>query len=58
MTIEGLAGEAEIHTTHLSGIELGERNPGWEIVCRIAAALEVRVGDLERIGRERAEAES
>jgi len=56
MTIEGLAGEAEIHTTHLSGIELGERNPGWEIVCRIAAALEVRVGDLERIGRERAEA--
>ncbi len=58
MTIEGLAGEAKIHTTHLSGIELGERNPGWEIVRRIAAALEVRVGDLERIGSERSAAKS
>jgi transcriptional regulator with XRE-family HTH domain len=52
MTIEGLADEAKIHATHLSGIEHGKCNPGWEIVRRIAAALEVGVGDLERIGGE------
>jgi transcriptional regulator with XRE-family HTH domain len=58
MTIEDLAGEAKIHTTHLSGVERGKRNPGWEVVRRIAIALEVRVGDLERLGGELAEAES
>ncbi|HEX6688608.1 MAG TPA: helix-turn-helix transcriptional regulator [Solirubrobacterales bacterium] len=58
LTIEDLAGEADVHYTHVSSIERGKSNPGWEIVSKLAAALEVSVGDLERVGAEQAEAES
>lgn len=46
MTIEGLAGDAGIHWTHLSRIENGRRRPTWEVVVALAAALEVDMGEL------------
>jgi transcriptional regulator with XRE-family HTH domain len=55
MTIEGLAAEAEIHWTYLSGIENGKRNPSWEIIGKLATALEVSVADIVRVAGEQAE---
>ena len=46
MTIEGLAADADIHWTYLSEIENGKRNPSWEVVNRLAAALDVGVAEL------------
>jgi transcriptional regulator with XRE-family HTH domain len=54
MTIEGLASEAAIHWTYLSGIENGKHNPSWEVVTRLADALEVDLGDLARLAAEQA----
>jgi transcriptional regulator with XRE-family HTH domain len=48
LTIEALAGTAGIHTTYLSGIERGQRNPTWRIVGYIANALGVEISDLAR----------
>jgi transcriptional regulator with XRE-family HTH domain len=45
-TIEELAGEAGIHTTYLSAIELGRRNPSWNKVGAIATALEMEISAL------------
>jgi transcriptional regulator with XRE-family HTH domain len=55
MTIEGLAGEAKIHWTYLSGIENGKRNPSWEIIGKLATALDVSVADIVRVAGEQAE---
>jgi transcriptional regulator with XRE-family HTH domain len=52
MTIEALAAEADIHWTYLSGIENGRRNPSWDVVGGIAAALGVAIADLERLAGE------
>jgi transcriptional regulator with XRE-family HTH domain len=52
MTIEGLAAEAKIHWTYLSEIEHGKRNPSWNVVGRLAAALGVAIADLERVAGE------
>ncbi len=49
LTIEALAWAARIHTTYLSGIERGERNPSWEKIRSIAAALEVDALALVRL---------
>ena len=49
MTIEALAAEADIHWTYLSDIENRKRNPSWEVVTRLAAALEVGLTDLARL---------
>jgi transcriptional regulator with XRE-family HTH domain len=54
MSIEGLATEAGIDTTYLSGIERGKRNPTWAVVSSLAVALEVKVADLESLaGKQR-----
>lgn len=53
MTIEGLAGQSEIHWTYLSGIEHGKRNPSWEVICRIAIALDIEMGSLVNLASER-----
>jgi transcriptional regulator with XRE-family HTH domain len=49
MSIEALAGEAEIHWTYLSGIENGKRNPSWDVLCRIASALDIEILELVRL---------
>jgi hypothetical protein len=54
MTIEGLAAEASIHTTYLSGIERGKHSPTWEVVGGVAAALGVLIADLEHLAYEQA----
>lgn len=48
MSIEALAMEAGIHTTYLSGIEHGRRNPSWKVVGALADVLEVKISDLAR----------
>jgi transcriptional regulator with XRE-family HTH domain len=51
-SIEALAGAAGIHTTYLSGIERGRRNPTWRIVGRLAFALDVEISELARQAEE------
>jgi transcriptional regulator with XRE-family HTH domain len=51
-TIEGLAAEAEIHWTYLSGIENGKHNPSWVVVNKISRALDVGMGDLAEVAGE------
>jgi transcriptional regulator with XRE-family HTH domain len=43
---EDLAHRARMHTTYLSGIENGRRNPTLDVVERLAAALGVEVATL------------
>jgi transcriptional regulator with XRE-family HTH domain len=52
MTIEALAAEAGIHWTSLSRIENAKRKPTWDVVSRLATALEVDLGDLARLAAE------
>lgn len=49
MTIEAVASQANIHWTYLSRIENAKRKPTWDVVCRLAAALEIDLGDLARL---------
>ena len=46
LTQEEVAHRAGIHVTYLSGVERGIRNPSLKNIRAIAAALDVRVGDL------------
>ena len=48
MTIEGLAGAANMHPTYLSGIERGRYNPSWDKLASLAAALDVALSELVR----------
>lgn len=52
-TIEGLALDAGLHPTYLSGIERGVRNPSWAKLCALADSLQVPVsaiaGTAERV---------
>lgn len=43
---EGLALEAGLDRTYVSGIERGVRNPSIAIVAKLAVALRVRPADL------------
>ncbi|MEO0544063.1 MAG: helix-turn-helix transcriptional regulator [Pseudomonadota bacterium] len=43
---EDLAARAELHSTYVSGIETGARNPTLRVVERIAAALDVEAAVL------------
>jgi transcriptional regulator with XRE-family HTH domain len=43
LTIDDLAWGAGMHTTYLSGIERGRRNPTWRKLADIARALKVPV---------------
>ena len=45
---EELAHRAGVHTTYLSAIERGERNPALENLCAISAALGVSLAELFR----------
>jgi transcriptional regulator with XRE-family HTH domain len=55
LTLESLAGAAHIHTTYLSGIERGRRNPSWRVVGSVAAALGVEVSKLAKLAEEESE---
>jgi len=50
LTLEDLAGIAEMHTTHLSAIELGKTNPGWEKIRSLANAFRIESSALVRLG--------
>jgi transcriptional regulator with XRE-family HTH domain len=52
LSIEALAAKADVHWTSVSDIENRKRNPGWETVVKLAAALEVDMGDLSRLAAE------
>jgi transcriptional regulator with XRE-family HTH domain len=52
MTIEALAAKADIHWTYVSRIENAKRKPTWDVVCRVATALEIDLGDLARLAAE------
>jgi transcriptional regulator with XRE-family HTH domain len=41
LSIETLAGAAEMHPTYLSGIERGHYNPSWDKLVKLASALGV-----------------
>lgn len=43
---EALSDVAQIHPTHVGGIERGVRNPSYATLLRLAAALEIGVGTL------------
>lgn len=43
---EEVADRARVHTTYLSGIENGRRNPTVDVLERLAAALSVRPSEL------------
>ena len=45
-TIEGLALDAGMHPTYLSGIERGVRNPTWEVLRGLSWALDVSVATI------------
>jgi transcriptional regulator with XRE-family HTH domain len=49
MSIETLAGDAGIHWTYLSQIENGQRNPSWDVLCRIASVLDIEILELVRL---------
>jgi transcriptional regulator with XRE-family HTH domain len=46
MTIEGLAHDADMHPTYLSGIERGVRNPTWSKLADLARGLEVSLAEI------------
>lgn len=48
LTQEVLAEKAELHSTYVSGIERGVRNPSLLIVIRIAHGLGARVSEIFR----------
>lgn|GEM_PF-434279 len=49
LTLEDLAGIAELHTTHLSAIERGVTNPGWEKIRSLANAFGIDSSALIRL---------
>lgn len=52
LSIEALAHEAGIHWTSVSRIENARQNPTWDAVASIADALDVKIGELERVAEE------
>lgn len=48
LSIEALAGAADMHPTYLSGIERGHYNPSWDKLGALARALGVAVAELAR----------
>jgi transcriptional regulator with XRE-family HTH domain len=46
---EELAHRAGVHTTYLSAIERGERNPALENLHAISCALEISLSELFRV---------
>jgi transcriptional regulator with XRE-family HTH domain len=52
LTIEDLAGEANLHTVSLSRIENGRRNVTWMALSSLAAGLEVEIINLVHLATE------
>lgn len=48
MTIEELAGAADMHPTYLSGIERGRYNPSWDKLASLAVALKLALSEVVR----------
>jgi transcriptional regulator with XRE-family HTH domain len=46
LSIEALAGAANMHPTYLSAIERGLRNPTWVKLCDLAEAFGITVAAL------------
>ena len=46
LTQEALGHVAELHTTEVTRIERGRRNPGLITIIRLAKALDIPAGDL------------
>jgi transcriptional regulator with XRE-family HTH domain len=57
LSIEALAAGAGIHTTYLSGIERGRRNPTWKVIGSLAEALSVEISELASLTEEMAGSE-
>jgi transcriptional regulator with XRE-family HTH domain len=49
LSIEALAGAAQMHPTYLSAIERGHRNPTWTKLCHLAEALDITISALARV---------
>ena len=43
---EGLAYEANVNRSYVASLEAGQRNPSLDLMARLAAALEVDLGEL------------
>jgi transcriptional regulator with XRE-family HTH domain len=46
LTQEQLADEAELDRSYIGGIERGERNITFSVLCQIAKALHVEISDF------------
>jgi DNA-binding XRE family transcriptional regulator len=46
LTQEDLAGLADLHPTYISDIERGARNPTWDVIARIADAINLPVAAI------------
>jgi transcriptional regulator with XRE-family HTH domain len=53
LTQAQLAAQAGIHVTYVSHLEAGRSHPGWEVLCALSAALEIRLSDLIRKAEDR-----
>jgi transcriptional regulator with XRE-family HTH domain len=49
---EVLSGLANVDRSHLSKVELGLRSPTVVVLCRIAAALDIKASDILRATEE------
>ena len=49
LSIEALAGEADLHTVSVSRIEGGKQNLTWIALANLATALDVEMVDLVRL---------
>lgn len=52
LSIEALAGEADLHTVSVSRIEGGKQNPTWKALVNLATALDVEMVDLIKLATE------
>lgn len=58
LTLEDLAGIAQLHTTHLSDIELGKTNPGWEMIRSLANAFGIETSAVVKLAETLAASEA
>lgn len=48
ITQEELAARTGVHTTYISDVERGARNPSWATLVKLATGLELTMVDLGR----------
>ena len=49
---EELASQADIHITHIGGLERGVRNPSYATILRLSRALKMKPGELVSLADE------